>query len=86
MGNFHLQTGFLFANPSFISGAGRLLDLFGLFDEYNESLTEKQADNFALFSDWSMVGSDLCDAMAQYDYDAEIDPSAPDQQQVVLKR
>lgn len=86
MGNFHLQTGFLFAKPSFISGAARLLDLFGLFDEYNESLTEKHADNLALFSDWSMVGSDLCNAVAQYDYDAEIDTFAHDQQRAVLKR
>ncbi len=38
--NNNLQTGFLFAQPSFASGMARILDLWGQFDEYNESGSE----------------------------------------------
>jgi hypothetical protein len=56
---------FLFAHPSFLSGAGRVLDLGGVFDGYNESLTPAQADERALRSDWRAVGEDLSEAMRQ---------------------
>jgi hypothetical protein len=54
-----LRTDFLFATPSFLSGIARVLDIFGIFDSYNESRDGKEADAKAMFSDWSMVGYDL---------------------------
>lgn len=60
-----VKSDFLFAQPSFASGAGRILDLWGRFDDYNFSETPEEADSNALASDWIIVGQDLCDAMKQ---------------------
>jgi hypothetical protein len=49
----------LFACPSFASGAARVLDLGGTFDEYNSSPTPDDADAQALWSDWAVVGQDM---------------------------
>ena len=61
-----VRSGFLFATPSFISGAARVLDLYGTYDVYNASFTECEADYKALFSDWRIVGQDIFDAMTQF--------------------
>ncbi|MBW4039309.1 MAG: hypothetical protein HIU91_10620 [Acidobacteria bacterium] len=61
------KTDFLVASPSLISGAGRLFDWYGQFDEYNISRTPDEADARAIASDWAIVGNDICDAMAEYD-------------------
>ena len=50
---------FLFARPSWTSGAGRTLDLWGVFEDFNDSPTSEIADGRALFSDWRIVGEDL---------------------------
>lgn len=50
---------FLFAEPSFIEGMARVLDLGGTLNEYNSSKTAKQADFFALRADWRAVGKDI---------------------------
>jgi hypothetical protein len=57
---------FLFAMPSFMSGAARCLDLGATFDGYNESPTPEMADARALFADWHEVGTDLVDAMERF--------------------
>jgi hypothetical protein len=54
-----LYTSSLFANPSFFSGAARVLDLGGTFDEYNASPSQEEADIRALKSDWCAVGHDM---------------------------
>jgi hypothetical protein len=54
---------FLFAHPSVLSGIGRVLDLGGVFDDYNVSETPMEADARALRADWAAVGKDLIDAM-----------------------
>jgi hypothetical protein len=59
------RSGFLYATPSFISGAARVLDLYGTFDKYNSSATEREADYKAIWADWSVVGHDIFDAMRQ---------------------
>ena len=64
MGN-KVKSDFLFAQPSFASGAARVLDLFGQFDEYNRSETPEEADAKAIASDWIVVGQDLADAIEQ---------------------
>jgi len=59
------RSDFLFATPSFIYGAARVLDLYGIFDAYNSSSTEYEADCKAIWSDSSIVGQDICFAMKQ---------------------
>lgn len=55
------RTDFLFATPSFLTGAGRTLDLFGGLDHvsYNYSQTPAEADQRALESDWEVVWGDF---------------------------
>ena len=53
---------FLFAQPSFLSGAARVLDLGGTFDQYN---TDPDADSVALASDWLVLGDDLFEVMGK---------------------
>ena len=64
MGN-KVKSDFLFAQPSFASGAARVFDLFGQFDEYNRSETPEEADAKAIASDWIVVGQDMVDAVEQ---------------------
>jgi len=54
---------FLFAHPSVWSGVARLMDLGGVFDEYNTSPTPEVADAQAMRADWLSVGDDLRAAM-----------------------
>lgn len=61
-----LKTGFLFATPSMIAGAARLLDLWGVFDHYNTADSEEEADALAVYSDWRIIGQDLRDAMNDF--------------------
>ena len=61
------RSDFLFATPSFIYGAARVLDLYGVFDAYNSSSTDYEADYKAIWSDWSIVGQDICSAMKQFE-------------------
>lgn len=48
----------LFARPSFLSGAARLLDLGGTFDRYNLSADGDSADRDALHRDALAAMSD----------------------------
>ncbi len=77
------HTDFLFAQPSFVSGAARLLDLYGLFDRYNESATTFEADYRALLSDWCMVGQDIRNAMAEFEHLTAHEP-LPDPRQIEM--
>jgi hypothetical protein len=62
-----VQTDFLFARPSFASGAASTLDLWGLLADYNRSNTPTEADANAIFADWAVVGQDISDAMDELD-------------------
>jgi hypothetical protein len=57
---------YLFAEPSFVEGVARLIDLGGTLQEYNSALTEDQADEIAATADWMAVGDDLRQAMDTY--------------------
>jgi hypothetical protein len=57
-----VQSDFLFAKPSFASGAASTLDLWGQMAAYNTSETPAEADANAILSDWVIVGQDICDA------------------------
>ena len=61
-----MRTDYLFAQPSFLTGWGRLIDLFGLLTVYNDSLPDADADAQAIYADWCVVGSDLNDAMESF--------------------
>jgi hypothetical protein len=62
-----LKSDFLVAAPSFASGAGRLLDWYGLYDTYNVSRDGQEADLKAMFADWRIVGEDINDAMLEFE-------------------
>jgi hypothetical protein len=61
------KSDFLVSAPSAVSGAARLFDWYGQFDEYNISRDGAEADQKALCSDWRLVGEDLRDAMSEYE-------------------
>lgn len=58
---------FLFAVPSRLYGASRVLDLFGQFDAYNVSASRAEADERALWADWLAVGDDLQESVQKFD-------------------
>ena len=49
----------LYATPTLLSGAARVLDLGGTFNLYNFSRTGTEADRRAICEDWLQVGDDL---------------------------
>lgn len=57
------DTSFLFANPSFLEGLARTIDLGATLDEYNSSITPEQADFLALKNDWEVIGKDIAFAI-----------------------
>lgn len=71
-----MASDFLFAQPSRLSGAARLLDLFCVFQLYNLSWSRPEADCRATFSDWVMVGGDLKRACDTYASQAEAKPES----------
>lgn len=62
MGFRGVSTDFLAAQPSFWTGVARLVDLFGVFDSYNESRDPAEADARAMYADWAVVGQELANA------------------------
>ena len=62
-----MKTDFLVARPSLASGCARLFDWYGLYDAYNQSNTEAEADGKAILADWSVVGLDILAAIDQFD-------------------
>ncbi len=61
-----VKSDFLVAQPSFLSGLARLLDLYCLFNSYNSSSSGQEADYKAMLADWKAVGQDIEDAMSQF--------------------
>lgn len=57
----------LFARPSFVEGAARLVDLGATLQQYNTSKTENQADIEAMRNDWCSVGEDFRVSIKQYE-------------------
>jgi len=46
---------YLFANPSFLSGIARTLDIGGHYDAYNFSVTPEEADEKEIVDDWHRI-------------------------------
>ena len=57
------MTHFLYARPSFLGGAGHIMDLGDTLLVFNESVSPEQADYFAIKSDWVAIGDDLRNAI-----------------------
>ena len=56
-----VQSDFLFAQPTVFNGVARLVDIAGVYDQYN---TSEEADALAISADWYVVGNDMFDSMA----------------------
>ncbi len=65
------RSDFLYASPSFLEGAARILDFGNTLNEYNTSKSEEEADEIALRMDWAMVGADLRSAMKNIEVEIE---------------
>lgn len=61
----------LFAEPSFLEGAARLVDFNGTLNVYNESSTAGEADYIALRNDWLVIGQDFKEALSNYERERE---------------
>lgn len=53
------DSGFLFADPSFVGGAASAIDIGGTLIEYNVSRDGAEADLRATASDWAVTGKDI---------------------------
>jgi hypothetical protein len=62
------RTDFLFAQPSFMAGVSRTLDLFATLREhsYNQSSSPETADAVAVESDWAVVGADMREGIRHF--------------------
>jgi len=56
-------TDFLFSTPSFLSGAGTVINLAGNYHKFNASNSGFEADKKAIENDFRMVGQDICDVI-----------------------
>ena len=59
MEKFNDDTCFLFADPSFTSGAAAVIDIGGTLIQYNSSTDGNEADLRATASDWAVTGKDI---------------------------
>ena len=57
------MTDFLFATPKTIDGVASIIDLFGVYDMYNDSATPEEADFRAYTADMQALQSDMDVAM-----------------------
>jgi len=61
------RTDFLFSSPSFIIGAGSVLNILGNYFDYNDSPTGIEADLKAIESDWQNIGADIENTIKIFD-------------------
>lgn len=66
MTNYHTRR-ILYAEPSFLEGMARVLDLGATLQQYRSSRTEDEADMEAMRDDWVAVGEDIRVSMAVYE-------------------
>lgn len=59
------HTRILFPRPSFLEGVGRIFDVAGALNIYNQSRTPAEADYKAMNADWAAVGADMWAAVEQ---------------------
>ncbi len=61
------HSGLLFANPSFVGGASRCLDIGSTQTMYNNSPSGDIADYNALMADWNAIGNDMNMAIKNFE-------------------
>ncbi len=54
-----LFTGFLYATPNFLMGAGTVLNLAGNYYTFNDSSNNLEADYKAIENDFAIIGIDI---------------------------
>ena len=57
------------ANPSFLEGVSRILDFGNTLKGYDEAPQGWEADYYALYADWSMVGRDIVEATLRFKHE-----------------
>ena len=57
--NGEMYTTFLYAEPSFVEGVARALDLGNTLNTYNAAPSGEQADMLAMEADWLAIREDL---------------------------
>jgi hypothetical protein len=62
-----IKSDFLVASSSLYSGAARLFDFYGQYDEYNHCPSDAQADAMATLADWLVVGQDIDEAFVEFE-------------------
>lgn len=69
MNNIRIKysTDFLLGKNNFWVGLGSILNLQGTYFEYNNSKSDNEADNKALYSDWQNVGNDIEKAINKFE-------------------
>jgi hypothetical protein len=65
-------TDFLSSTPSFLSGAGTVINLAGNYYEFNVSNSGFEADRKAIENDFRMVGQDICDVIEKIREDKKL--------------
>ena len=60
------ETTYLFAVPSALEGAARILDIGNTITEYNDLPTPEAADALATYMDWRAVGLDIARAAGDF--------------------
>lgn len=65
-------TDFLFSTPSFLSGAGTVINLAGNFYEFNSSDSGFEADEKAIENDFRMIGQDISDVIEKIKEDKKV--------------
>jgi hypothetical protein len=56
----------LFAQPSFLEGLARLIDVGGTLNEYEHMVSPEEANFLAIEADWEAVGEDIVAAIEKF--------------------
>lgn len=62
-----INTHFLCARPSFLEGIARIMDFGNTLNAYNTSPTGQEADNTAIWMDWTMIGQDFRNTVTKFE-------------------
>ncbi len=65
-------TGFLFSTPSFLSGAGTVINIAGNYYNFNSSNSGSEADQLAISNDFNMIGQDIYDVLDKIQADTSL--------------
>ncbi|MCE0496625.1 MAG: hypothetical protein LV481_01575 [Methylacidiphilales bacterium] len=55
----NIKSDHLVSAGSILIGAGTIMNIAGIYFQYNYSNSDEEADRCAIFRDWRMVGQDI---------------------------